>query len=210
MPYLPYAPPPDSRGTSLSPSVNFMLPGVWSPVLELRGYLGHNADMRRSYLVAAPRTTTLSAAIGVLVNIFLLGILLSRATSGLAVTFGSAIVVVVMLQAEHQGWEPLGSARGSSRYRCSTTDQPGSQCYPQPVKREDTCLQKCLQSRLHLHLKYRPAPETEHGGGVQVGIDPPHPQGRSVLGRQHPPQGREAFGAPAQSLTTGAVPERDA
>ncbi|WP_309573090.1 hypothetical protein [Deinococcus sp.] len=40
-------------------------------------------------------------------NIMLLSLLLTRATNALAVILGTAIVVVVMLQAEHQGWGPL-------------------------------------------------------------------------------------------------------
>lgn len=75
--------------------------------MEPRGRLCHTWDVRQPHYVAPLRTTRLNATLGIVVNLVLLGVLIARAESVLAVLLGTAMVVVVMLQAERQGWGPL-------------------------------------------------------------------------------------------------------
>ncbi|MFC3833533.1 hypothetical protein [Deinococcus rufus] len=63
--------------------------------------------MRRSRTVTDPRTIRIQVAVGLLVNMILLGLLTIRASNPLAVLLSIAMLVVVMFHAEFQGWGPV-------------------------------------------------------------------------------------------------------
>lgn len=63
--------------------------------------------MRRPVYLAPPRNTPLRIALGFVINALLLGVLFARAHNAMAVLVGLAVLVLVMMHCDHQGWGPL-------------------------------------------------------------------------------------------------------